>query len=87
MKIITIDPSMNGATAILVAKINPAEEEQITITDFAIVDFRATETTDSEFIKEIRYRQLEEVINFIIKERPYGVIMENFIMFRQQMGA
>lgn len=87
MKIVSVDPSGNGVTAIIVADYDHSADEPVNIINFAQVDFRAVGETNSERIKEIRYKQLESVIEFIIEQNPYCVIMENFIMFRQQMGA
>lgn len=85
-KIVSIDPSGNGVTAIIVAYYDYTADEPINIVDFAQVDFRAEGETNSERIKEIRYKQLESVIEFVVEHNPYCVILENFIMFKQQMG-
>lgn len=87
MKIVSVDPSGNGVTAIIVAEYDYSADEPVNIVNFAQVDFRAKDETNSERIKEIRYKQLESVIEFIIEQSPYCVILENFIMFKQQMGA
>ncbi|MFV0533994.1 MAG: hypothetical protein ACK5MR_10105 [Cumulibacter sp.] len=85
-KIISIDPSGNGVTAIVVVDYDYSADEPVVIIDFAQVDFRAKDETNSERVKEIRYRQTEAVIEFVAEHNPYCVILENFIMFKQQMG-
>lgn len=93
MKIISIDPAGNGVTGVIVAEIADfdivvPDKELIEITNFANVDFRAIDAgTDSLKQKEIRYQQLETLLKFIEKEEPDLVILENYIMFKQQMGV
>lgn len=89
MKLISIDPSYNGTTGLIVAEyadfdaLNP-DEELLTITNFANIDFRGEGS--KEQIDEYRYRKMEELLRFIETEEPDFVILENFIMFKVQMG-
>lgn len=89
LKIVSIDPAGNGATAIICGYYDEQatfEEEPWSTTNFAMIDFRGEGITDPEVLKEVRHRQLESLIGFIDDEKPDVVILENFIMFKQQMG-
>lgn len=97
IKIISIDPSWNGVTGLLIAEYDPMAqimdlEDPLTITNFANIDFRFLSEKDNVDqakyrLAEKRHRKLKELLMFVIDEQPDLVIVENFIMFKQQMGT
>lgn len=96
LKIISIDPSANGVTGIIVAEYDVTApimgDEAITLTNFANVDFRGLNKNDNVDTNRYRvyrrnYQQTNAVLEFIKNEEPDLVILENFIMFKQQMGT
>lgn len=84
MKIISIDPAGNGATAILVADV---DGKDIQLTNFALQDYRFPDEKNGERIRHNRALLIEELIDFVKEEQPDLVIIENFIHYRAQMGA
>lgn len=84
MKIISIDPAGNGATAILVAEVDGKE---ITLTNFALQDYRFLDEQNNERKRHNRALLIEDLVDFILEEVPDLVILENFIQYRAQMGA
>lgn len=87
MKIISIDPSADGVTGIIIADYdeNIVDGEALTLTNFANVDFRP-KSTNGYIAKELRHRKTKELLQFIEEQQPDLVIIENFIMFKQQIG-
>ncbi len=86
MKIISIDPSYNGATAFIVADYEQENIEPIVLTNFGILDFKQGEDNNFERLRNKRAKLLENFIEFIVNEEPDLVIIENFIQYRVQMG-
>lgn len=84
MKIISIDPSFEGATAIIVAEWEDTMEEP-ELTDFDILDFRF-EDLEPILQEEKRLRLAKKLITWLKKQKPDLVICENYIMFSQQIG-
>lgn len=90
-RVISIDPSGDGATAFIVANVDYDLKEPIELVNFGILDFRATdEESEKDYNpikkREIRHNQAKKLIDFVIEQEPDLVIIENFIMYRVQMG-
>lgn len=85
-KILSIDPSGNGATAFVEANYDLGNDEPITLTNFGVLDFGQGEETNYEKLRNKRAKLLENFVEFIIESKPDLVILENFIQYRVQMG-
>lgn len=80
-KLISIDPSFNGATAIVIGDI---WGKNINITNFDVLDFKFDKLSGIN-LKMERYNLLYELIEFVLNEKPDLVVIEDFIQYRAQV--